>query len=220
MQGVRHMGAYGLLGDPLPTGDLALQLGGRSDGRRGSESRPDDGDWGRPRARGGGGEEEEYEHGGLEEKVLLVAERPREGGVNRVPSKAWEWRRKRVYSSSEAGEDHQTLNVKWWRHHEGSVPDHGCRDCDIVLVRCTTNLGKPRGVGKLERGRNERGEVSLWATWGQGGRDRTMQKERFQPSKGELTRGVSKGLRLYLILLICVYIYHINVWMRQIKECV
>ncbi len=56
------------LGDPLPAGDLALQLGGRGDGRRGSEGRPDEGDRGRPRARGGGGEEKEHEYGGLEEK--------------------------------------------------------------------------------------------------------------------------------------------------------
>jgi hypothetical protein len=68
--------------DPLPAGNLALQLGGRCDGRRGSEGRPDDGDRGRPRTRGGGGEEEEHEYGGLEEEVLVVTERPRERGVN------------------------------------------------------------------------------------------------------------------------------------------
>jgi hypothetical protein len=32
------------------------------------------------------------------------------------------------------------------------VPDHGSRDRDVVLVRCTTSLGKPRGVGNLEWG--------------------------------------------------------------------
>jgi hypothetical protein len=35
-----------------------------------------------------------------------------------------------------------------------------------------------------ERGGNGEGEVSLRATWGQGGRDRTTQKEGFQVSKG------------------------------------
>ncbi len=54
------------------------------------------------------------------------------------------------------------------------------------------------GMGR-ERGGNGEGEVSLRATWGQGGRDRTTQKEGFQVSKRkwELTRkqarGVSKG---------------------------
>jgi hypothetical protein len=49
-------------------------------------------------------------------------------------------------------------------------------------------------------------------TWDQGGRDSTTQKEGFQGSKGELARGVSKGLRLYLILLICIYIYIISMY--------
>jgi hypothetical protein len=65
-----------------------------------------------------------------------------------------------------------------------SVPDHGSRDRDVVLVRRTISLGKPRGVGKLERGRNGEGEVSLRATWDQGGQDRTTSKEGFQVSKG------------------------------------
>jgi hypothetical protein len=34
-------------------------------------------------------------------------------------------------------------------------------------------------------GRGWEGEVSLRATWGQGGQDRTMQKEGFQVSKRE-----------------------------------
>jgi hypothetical protein len=38
-----------------------------------------------------------------------------------------------------------------------NVPDHGSRDRDVVLVRRTINLGKSRGVGKLERGRNGEG---------------------------------------------------------------
>ncbi len=60
------------------------------------------------------------------------------------------------------------------------VPDHESRDCDVVLVRHIISLGKPRGVGKLERGRDGEVEVSLRVTWGQGGRDRITPKERFQ----------------------------------------
>jgi hypothetical protein len=59
-------------------------------------------------------------------------------------------------------------------------------------------LGKPWGVWKLEWG----GEVSLRATWDQGGRDRTTQKEGFQVSKrereesarGKWQRETSKGI--------------------------
>ncbi len=43
-----------------------------------------------------------------------------------------------------------TLNVS-------IVPDHESRDRDVVLERRTINLGKPRGVRKLERGRNGEG---------------------------------------------------------------
>jgi hypothetical protein len=54
-------------------------------------------------------------------------------------------------------------------------------------------LGKPkRGVGNLEQGGNgegmegdEKGEVSLRATWDQGGQCRITPKEGFQVSKGE-----------------------------------
>jgi hypothetical protein len=63
-------------------------------------------------------------------------------------------------------------------------------DRDVVLVRRKINLGKPRGVGKLEWGGNGEREVSLRATWDQGGRDRTTQKEGFQVSKRD-----SKGRR-------------------------
>ncbi len=59
------------------------------------------------------------------------------------------------------------------------------------------------GVGNLEWGGNgegdEKGEVSLRVTWGQGGRDRITPKEGFQVSKREwkgskkdLARGVKK----------------------------
>jgi hypothetical protein len=37
------------------------------------------------------------------------------------------------------------------------VPDHESQDRDVVLVRRTINLGKPQGVGKLERGRKGEG---------------------------------------------------------------
>ncbi len=56
-------------------------------------------------------------------------------------------------------------------------------------------------------GRNGEGEVSSQATWDQGGQDSTTRKEGFQVSKRELARGISKGLGLHLILLICVNIY-------------
>jgi hypothetical protein len=36
------MGTYSLLGDPVPAGNLALQLGGRGDGRCRSEGGPDE----------------------------------------------------------------------------------------------------------------------------------------------------------------------------------
>jgi hypothetical protein len=65
------------------------------------------------------------------------------------------------------------------------APDHGSRDRDVVLVRRTIYLGKPRGVGNLEWGGNGEGEVSLRATWDQGVQDRITPKEGFQVSKGE-----------------------------------
>jgi hypothetical protein len=41
------------------------------------------------------------------------------------------------------------------------------------------------GAGNLEWGGIEEGEVSLRATWGQGGRDRITPKEGFQVSERE-----------------------------------
>ncbi len=61
MQRVRDMGSDGILGHLVPAGNFALQLGGCGDGRSWSEGRSDDGDGGRPGARGGGGEKEEQE---------------------------------------------------------------------------------------------------------------------------------------------------------------
>jgi hypothetical protein len=85
MQGVWDLGVNGLLGDPLPAGNLALQLGGHGNGRRGSEGRPDDGDRGRPKAGGWRDKEVKHEFRGPKEEVFMVAKRPREGGVIRPP---------------------------------------------------------------------------------------------------------------------------------------
>jgi hypothetical protein len=69
------------------------------------------------------------------------------------------------------------------------------RDCDVVLVRRTIDLGCWEfGMGR-ERGGNGEGEVSLRATWGQGGRDRTTQREGFQVSKRELTKKRAMGAK-------------------------
>ncbi len=65
------------------------------------------------------------------------------------------------------------------------VPDHGSQDRDVVLVRCTVRLGKPWGVRNLEWGGIGEREVSLRATWGQGGRDRITPKEGLQVSERE-----------------------------------
>ncbi len=57
--------------------------------------------------------------------------------------------------------------------------------------------GREFGMGRGWGGNEER-EVSLRATWDQGGRDRTTQEEGFQVSrrvqeKRELARGIGKG---------------------------
>jgi hypothetical protein len=76
------------------------------------------------------------------------------------------------------------------------------RDCDVVLKGCAVGLGKSRGGQEIGMGRkwggNGEWEVSLRATWDQGGRDRTTQEEGFQVSEkgiwqGELTWEISKG---------------------------
>jgi hypothetical protein len=71
------------------------------------------------------------------------------------------------------------------------------------------------GMGR-EWGGKGKEEVSLRATWGQGGRDRTTQKEGFQVCKkglkGELTRrparGAKKGNCTIAILSICICVYN------------
>ncbi len=65
-------------------------------------------------------------------------------------------------------------------------------DRDVVLVGRTVDLGpggREIGVGR-EWGWSEEGVVSLRATWDQGGRDRTTQKEGFQVSRRELAKGI------------------------------
>ncbi len=51
--------------------------------------------------------------------------------------------------------------IKWGYQgcdgHVHSVPDHESRGRDVVIVRRTINLGKTRGVGKLEWGGNGEG---------------------------------------------------------------
>ncbi len=68
------------------------------------------------------------------------------------------------------------------------VPDLGSRDRNVVLVRRGACWGNPRGGWEFGMGREwggvEKGEVSLQATWDQGGQDRFMPKEGFQVSKG------------------------------------
>jgi hypothetical protein len=59
------------------------------------------------------------------------------------------------------------------------------RDRNVLLVKRTIDLGCWEfGMGK-GRGGNEKGEVSLRATWDQGGQDRITPKEGFQVSEGE-----------------------------------
>ncbi len=68
------------------------------------------------------------------------------------------------------------------------------RDHDVILIGRTIKLGMPRGDGNLEWGGDGEGEVSLRATWDQGGRDRTTQEEGFQVSKRiQRKEGSNKG---------------------------
>jgi hypothetical protein len=67
------------------------------------------------------------------------------------------------------------------------------RDREAVLVRRTIDLGCWEfGMGR-ECGGDGEGEVSLRATWGQGGRDRITPKEGFQVSKREMEGKVTKN---------------------------
>ncbi len=80
------------------------------------------------------------------------------------------------------------------------------RDRDVVLVRRTIDLGCWEfGMGRVWGGDGE-GEVSLRATWGQGGWDRITPKEGFQVSKREMEGGVQSpkiimtGLKFILLI--------------------
>ncbi len=85
MQGVWNLGGDSPMGDPVPAGNLTLQLGGRDNGGSRSASRPDDGDGGRLGTRGGEAKEEEHEPRGPQEEVLMVAKRKWQGGAARPP---------------------------------------------------------------------------------------------------------------------------------------
>ncbi len=71
-------------------------------------------------------------------------------------------------------------------------------------MRRTVGSRKPLGVGIWNgegMGRDGEGEISLRATWDQGGQDRITPKEGFQVCKGngrevnrELERGVKRGI--------------------------
>jgi hypothetical protein len=67
------------------------------------------------------------------------------------------------------------------------------RDHDVLLVRRTIDLGCWEvGMGR-EWGGDGEGEVSLRATWGQGGQDCITPKEGFQVSEREMVGGVTKN---------------------------
>jgi hypothetical protein len=85
MQGVRNLGAEGLVGNPVSAGNFALQLDGCGNGRSRSASRADDGDRSCSRTRGGEAKEEEHEPGGSQEEVLMVAKQKWQGGATRPP---------------------------------------------------------------------------------------------------------------------------------------
>jgi hypothetical protein len=69
------------------------------------------------------------------------------------------------------------------------VPDPGSRDRDVVLVKRGACWGNPRGGWEFGLGRDcggsRKGEISLQATWDQGGQGRITPKEGLQVSKGE-----------------------------------
>ncbi len=89
-----------------------------------------------------------------------------------------------------------------------------------ILMRAPHSLtrscwGNPGGAGTLEWGGFGEGEVSSQATWGQGGRDRTTQREGFQVSERgseRESRGTSKGSKRWVcaisILSICICVYN------------
>jgi hypothetical protein len=81
--------------------------------------------------------------------------------------------------------------------HVSKVCFHKCSGPWTPGSRCRLSkvhnwFGETPGVGNLELGGNGEGEVSLRATWDQGGRDRFTPKEGFQVIKkgwkGKVTR--------------------------------
>ncbi len=85
------------------------------------------------------------------------------------------------------------------------------RSRNVVLVGRTIDLGCWEfGMGR-DWGGFEEGEVSSWATWGQGGQDRTARKEGFQVSKRGwkgIRKGTSKGDWAMTILSNCICVYN------------
>jgi hypothetical protein len=83
------------------------------------------------------------------------------------------------------------------------------QDRNVVLVKPTVNLKCWKfGMGR-EWGRVEKGEVSLRATWDQGGQDRFTSKEGFQVSKREVNREASKESKKGN----CAITYVVNLYM-------
>jgi hypothetical protein len=62
-------------------------------------------------------------------------------------------------------------NIKRKNKNKQTVLDLVSQIRDVVLVRRTFSSGRPQGVGILEWGGDGDGEISLRATWDQGGRD-------------------------------------------------
>jgi hypothetical protein len=72
------------------------------------------------------------------------------------------------------------------------VPDLGSWDRDVHNRFRKTLGGREFGMGR-EWGGDGEGEVSLRATWGQGGQDRITPKEGFQVSRREMEERVTKN---------------------------
>ncbi len=81
-------------------------------------------------------------------------------------------------------------------------------------------MGREFGMGR-ERGGDEKGKVSLRATWGQGGQGRIIPKEGFQVSKGEMEgkvkRESARGVKQGHCAISCI----VNLYMciRILKTC-
>jgi hypothetical protein len=93
----------------------------------------------------------------------------------------------------------------------------------VVLEGRTIDLGKPwgGGGGKLEWGGNGEGEVSLQATWDQGGQGSHHAKEEgFQVSRRDSgKRGVDKGNQQGELTRDCAWLSIINLCICTIILC-